>query len=152
MIYPGIFRGNESDAKRCSSEAELAVPYVTNRRLNRSSSSHSQIKDRLKNALGTGHVTTCTMKIRGSISPRSGLKFNKVAYVPLPKLRGGGAMICEPEAVTRNTASPRSQVPSLRKRNRPSMPVKPDGLVRTAVLKRCAPCVFTSAAIRATAS
>src|ERR1700730_16900808 len=74
------------------------------------------------------------------------LKFNKLAYVPLPKLRGGGAIICEPDAVTRKTASPRSQVPSLRKRNRPSMPVKPDGLDRTAVLNHCQQWVLTSAA------
>ncbi len=39
--------------------------------------------------------------------------------------------ICGPDGVTRNTARPRSLVPSGRKRNRPSMPVKPDGLVST---------------------
>src|SRR5580704_13658922 len=89
---------------------------------------------------------------QGPLASLIDLKFNKLAYVPLPKLRGGGAMICDPDAVTRKTARPRSLVPSARKRNRPSMPVKPDGLVKTAVLKRCVPWVFTRAAIRATAS
>ena len=39
-----------------------------------------------------------------------------------------------------------------RKRNTPSMPAKPDELVSTCSVKRCAPCVFTSAATSATAS
>ena len=38
-------------------------------------------------------------------------------------------MTCAPEDVTRSTASPRWLVPSGRKRNTPSMPAKPDGLV-----------------------
>src|ERR1700685_312388 len=99
----------------------LRFPTSRTGRLNRSSSCHSQIKDRLENTLGNGHVITSAEEIRGLDLPRSGLKFNKLAYVPLPKLRGGGAMICEPEAVTRNTASPRSQVPSARKRDRAAM-------------------------------
>ena len=41
----------------------------------------------------------------------------------------------------RITARPRSLVPSGRKRNRPSMPAKPDGLVSTSGEKRCRPCV-----------
>ena len=69
-----------------------------------------------------------------------------------PKLRGAGAMTCGPDGVTRITARPRSLVPSARKRNRPSMPAKPDGLVSTSGEKRCGPCVFTSAATSATAS
>ena len=56
-------------------------------------------------------------------------------------------------ASTRSTASPRSLVPSGRKRNTPSMPAEArrhwSALLRE---KRCGPCVFTSAATSATAS
>ena len=68
---------------------------------------------------------------------------------PPPKLRSGGAAIWAPELATRSTAKPRSLVPSGRKRNRPSIPVKPDGLVRTCCENRCGPCVFTRAATSA---
>ena len=43
-----------------------------------------------------------------------------------PKLFGEPATGTPPLVVTFITASPRSLVPSLRKRNRPSMPAKPD--------------------------
>ena len=69
-----------------------------------------------------------------------------------PKLRGGGEMTCAPDDVTRSTARPRSLVPSARKRNSPSMPEKPEGLVNVSGENRCGPWVFTSAAISATAS
>ena len=69
-----------------------------------------------------------------------------------PKARGGGLTIWPPDGLTRITASPRSLVPSLRKRNSPSIPANPDGLVSTWSENRCGPCVFTSAATSATAS
>ena len=59
-------------------------------------------------------------------------KFRRFAarrQIEEPKLRGGGEMTCAPEDVTRSTARPRSLVPSARKRNSPSMPEKPEGLV-----------------------
>jgi hypothetical protein len=61
-------------------------------------------------------------------------------------------MIWLPAGATFNTASPRWLVPSGRKRNRPSMPVKPDELVNICSVKGCLPWVFTSAATSATAS
>ena len=61
-------------------------------------------------------------------------------------------MICAPDGVTRSTASPRSLVPLARNLNSPLMPEKPDGLVKTSGENRRAPCVFTSAAMSATAS
>ncbi len=54
--------------------------------------------------------------------------------------------------VTFITARPRSLVPSARKRNRPSMPAKPEGLVSTSARSAWCPCVRASAATRATAS
>ena len=57
-----------------------------------------------------------------------------------------------PVGDTLSTASPRWLVPSGRKRNSPSMPVKPDEAVRTSSEKRCLPWVLTSAATSATAS
>src|SRR5690242_3325906 len=70
----------------------------------------------------------------------------------LPKLRGAGAITCPPDGVALSTASPRWFVPSGRKRKTPSMPAKPDALVSVSTAKRFSPCVFTSAATRATAS
>ena len=69
-----------------------------------------------------------------------------------PKLFGEPATGVPPPDATRITARPRSLVPSARKRNRPSMPAKPDGLVSTSDEKRCGPCVRASAATSATAS
>src|SRR5580658_879598 len=71
---------------------------------------------------------------------------NKLAYIPeadVPKLFGAGETTCEPPAATRSTARPRSLVPSARNRKRPSMPEKPEGLVRTCGENRCGPWVFT---------
>ena len=52
------------------------------------------------------------------------------AYVPEPANDfGGGLMTWPPVGDTRSTARPRWLVPSGRKRNSPSMPVKPDALV-----------------------
>ncbi len=64
----------------------------------------------------------------------------KVPYAP--KLFGEPATGVAPPVATRITARPRSLVPSERKRNRPSMPAKPDGLVSVSGAKRCAPCVL----------
>src|SRR5262249_9632102 len=75
------------------------------------------------------------------------------AHVPEPVNDfGGGLMIWPPGGDTPSTASPRWLVPSGRKRNNPSMPVKPDEVVSTASAKRCLPWVLTRAAISATAS
>ena len=68
------------------------------------------------------------------------------------KLRGAGDTTWGPEAATRSTASPRWLVPSGMKRNNPSMPEKPEGLVSVCGVKACGPCVFTRAATSATAS
>ena len=54
-----------------------------------------------------------------------------------PKLFGDPATATPPPEATRITARPRSLVPSGRKRNRPSMPAKPDGLVSISDEKRC---------------
>src|SRR4051812_23537379 len=69
-----------------------------------------------------------------------------------PKLFGEPATGRLPPDSTRMTARPRSLVPSARKRNRPSMPAKPDGLVSTSGEKRWPPWVRASAATSATAS
>ena len=63
-----------------------------------------------------------------------------------PKLFGDPATGVPPAVATFITARPRSLLPSERKRNRPSMPAKPDGLVSVSGAKRCAPCCFDSAA------
>jgi hypothetical protein len=49
---------------------------------------------------------------------------------------GAGLITCPPAGVTFITARPRWLVPSARKRNRPSMPVKPDELISTCSEKR----------------
>ncbi len=52
---------------------------------------------------------------------------------------------------TSSTARPRSICPSGRKRNRPSTPSKPEGLVSTCSEKRAEPCCRASAATNVTA-
>src|SRR5580658_6063536 len=94
----------------------------------------------------TGNLRKHRRQVRDAADPT-----RRRAYIPeVPKLRGDGETTCGPDAVTRSTASPRSLVPSWRKRNSPSMPVKPDGLVSTCGENRCAAsgCVFTKAATR----
>src|SRR5262249_5996412 len=89
--------------------------------------------------------------VPGAAAPavRAGLR----AYVPEPVNDfGGGLMIWPPAGATFITASPRWLLPSGRKRNSPSMPVKPDELVSTVSEKRCWPWVLASAATSATAS
>src|SRR5262245_24455696 len=77
-----------------------------------------------------------------SIDPR------KLAHIRSPRqpLNERGATTCAPDEVTFITARPRWLEPSLRKRNTPSIPVKPDGLVSVSVAKRCCPWVLASAA------
>ncbi len=83
----------------------------------------------------------------------TGFAFGTGYYIAEPlNERGAGATTWGPAVVTFITARPRWLEPSLRKRNTPSIPVKPDGLVSTSAAKRCCPWVLTSAATSATAS
>src|SRR6185369_9219460 len=86
------------------------------------------------------------------VTPSANPPYGTVVSNYAPKLFGEPATATPPPVVTFITARPRSLVPSARKRNRPSMPAKPEGLVRTSAEKRVPPCVRASAATSATAS
>ncbi len=70
----------------------------------------------------------------------------------MANVRGAGLITVATPLLICITARPRSLRPSLRKRNTPSAPLKPDGLVSVASLKRAAPCVRVSAATSEIAS
>src|SRR5207245_10045547 len=88
----------------------------------------------------------------GGYGSRLALRLAATTSDYAPKLFGEPATGTPPPVVTFITAKPRSLVPSARNRNSPSMPAKPDGLVKTSGENRCDPCVRASAATSATAS
>src|SRR3981189_1176176 len=92
------------------------------------------------------------LRIASTLSHKGGGEEEVTPIIYAPKPFGEPATGTPPPDPTRITARPRSLVPSARKRNRPSIPAKPDGLVSTSGENRCGPCVRASAATSATAS